>query len=812
MSRRLCIAILIAIPFPAVADDQVDEFFAAVRRGDVKAVETFLDKGVDPKSKTPYGATALHFAADKGNVEITKLLLKHKADPNAADTFYGATPLMWAGMNNHAGVLAELIAAGATGGEGLLRSAAAEGKVDMVKAILTHGKPTVEQLTAARAGATKEEVTDLLTKAGALKPEKKTGELPADMKVFIGTYRNADSGELSVDADGGSLAVSLAGKKIFTLVRDKDDVFKIEGNEAKLTFTRKEAKVDGFTVKVGTGTAQVFTRVESKAVAKKDAALPDVTEPTEKVTKPLNWPQFRGIGATGVADGQYPPTSFDVPKGKNVRWKTPIPGLGHSCPVVWEDRIFITTAVSGDAKAGIKPGQYGDVESVKDDTPHKWFVICLDKKTGNIVWQKETCAGVPKIKRHLKGTHANPTVATNGTHVIVSLGAEGLYCYDRDGNLKWKRDLGKLDSGWFYNPDYQWGFGSSPIIFEDRTIVQCDVGKNSFIAAYSLADGKPIWQTPREEIPSWGTPTVIVGPQRTELVTNSTKFVRGYDPKTGSELWKLGKNAEITVPTPFFAKGLIWITSGYRPIQPIYAIKPGAMGDISLKDKETSNGSIAWSKSKGGPYMPTPIVYGDHLYTCANNGLLTCYEAATGKQVYAERLGGADGFTASPVAADGRLYFTGEENGVRVVKAGPKYQMLAINPLGETCLATPAIADGLLFVRTEHHLVALGRDVKHEKRITKVECFQSADAKSPVKLEPALYEKLVGELGKLDFTRGDPFKLPGRVGPECRLQVTFSDESTLTFYIVGRENLIDAKMEHVWTFSFGEKLMQAMGR
>ncbi|HEX3150545.1 MAG TPA: PQQ-binding-like beta-propeller repeat protein [Gemmataceae bacterium] len=712
MYRLLSLVAVVAIALPIRADDKTDDFFAAVRRGDVRAVETLLDKGVDPKAKTAYGATGLHFAADKGNVEMAKLLLKRKADPNAADTFYGATPLMWASMNNHAGVLAELLAGGATGGEGLLRSAAADGKVDMVKAILAHAKPTVEQLTAARGVATKDDVIDLLTKAGAHKPEKKATAPTDDLKAFIGTYRNAEAGDLTVDADGGSLAVSLGGKKLFTLIRDKDDVFKIEGNEATLTFTRKDGKITGFTVKAGKGNEQAFARVDPKAVAKKDAVLPDVAEPTEKVTKPLNWPQFRGTGATGVADGQYPPTSFDVPKNKNVRWKTPIPGLGHSCPVVWEDRIFITTAVSGDPKAGIKPGQYGDVESVKDDTSHKWFVICLDKKTGNVIWQKEACAGVPKIKRHLKGTHANPTVATDGTHVVVSFGAEGLYCYDRDGNLKWKRDLGNLDSGWFYNPDYQWGFGSSPIIHEDRTIVQCDVGKNSFIAAYSLADGKPIWQTPRDEIPSWGTPTIVVGPERTELVTNSTKFVRGYDPKTGSELWKLGKNAEITVPTPFLAKGLIWITSGYRPIQPIYAIKPGATGDISLKDKETSNASIAWSKAKGGPYMPTPIVYGDYLYTCANNGLLTCYEAATGKQMYAERLGGADGFTASPVAADGRLYFTGEENGVRVVKAGPKYQMLAINPLGETCLATPAIADGLLLVRTEHHLVALGRAEK----------------------------------------------------------------------------------------------------
>jgi hypothetical protein len=709
MPRLLIAAALAAVALPVRADDRSEELFTAAKRGDVKAVQALLDAGVDVQSKSPYGATALHFAADKGHVEVVKVLLQHKSDPNAADTFYKATPLMWASMHNHTAVLGELLAAGAKGGEGLLRSSAAAGNVEMVKAILAHAKPTPEQLTAAWKATTKNEVIELLKTAGAKAPDKAPATAADALKPFAGTYRNPESGELKVDVDGEALVVSSGAQRLLTLARSKNDTFKVEGNESTVTFSRKDGQVSGFTFNSGK-TDMAYYRVEpAKATAKKDVEPPPAVEPSGTVTKPMNWPQFRGPGATGIADGQFPPTSFDVPKGKNVRWKTPIPGLGHSCPVIWDDRVYLTTAVSGDPKAGIKPGQYGDVTSVEDSTPHQWFVFCLDKKTGNIIWQKEACAGVPKVKRHLKGTHANPTVATDGTHVVASFGAEGLYCYGRDGTLLWKQDLGKLDSGWFYDPDYQWGFGSSPVIFEDRVIVQCDAGKNSFLGAYSQADGKPIWKTPREEIPSWGTPTVIVGPERTEVVTNATKFARGYDVKTGTELWRLGKNSEITVPTPFLGKGLIWIASGYSPVQPIYAVKPGATGDISLKEKETKGEWIAWSKTRGGPYMPTPIVYGDYLYTCANSGLLTCYEVATGKQMYSERLGGAGGFTASPVAADGRLYFTGEESGVRVVKAGPKYELLAINPVGETCLATPAISDGLLFMRTEHHLVALGR-------------------------------------------------------------------------------------------------------
>ena len=297
---------------PAWADDRVDEFFAAAHRGDAKAVAEFLDKGVDVNAKTDYGATALHFAADKGHVEVVKLLLKRKADPNVADKFYTATPLVWANIRDRADVIGELLAAGATGGGGLLQSAAARGKPDVVKVIIAHGKPTPEQLTAAWKATKNDEVIELLKKAGAKPPEKSATET------------------------------------------------------AKAT-AKKAA-------------SQRADRVGSSRADRR------------RHQKPLNWPQFRGPDATGVADGQFPPTSFDVPKGKNVRWKTPIPGLGHSCPVVWDDHVFITTAVSGDPKAGIKAGQYGDVESVEDKTVHRWLVLCLDKTTGKIVWERRHAA------------------------------------------------------------------------------------------------------------------------------------------------------------------------------------------------------------------------------------------------------------------------------------------------------------------------------------------------------------------------------------------------------------------------------------
>src|SRR5215212_5146258 len=309
-----------------------------------------------------------------------------------------------------------------------------------------------------------------------------------------------------------------------------------------------------------------------------------------------------------------------------------------------------------------------------------------------------------------KSSHAASTPATDGKYLIVNVGSEGLYAYDLNGKLKWKKDLGVLDAGWFYDVDYQWEYGSSPIIYKNMVIVQADVQKNSFIAAYDIKNGKELWKTSREELPSWGSPTVYEGPQRAELITVGPKKIRGYDPSTGKELWSLGPMSEITTPTPFVAHDLIFVTSGYAPIQPIYAIKLGGNGDLTLKEGKESSDFIAWSKQRGGPYMPTPIVYGDLLYTCSNQGVFTAYNAKTGERVYQERLGGTGAaFTASPVASDGKIFLSSEDGDVFVVKAGLKYELLSKNPVGEVMMATPAISDGLLIVRTVSHLYAFGQ-------------------------------------------------------------------------------------------------------
>src|SRR5207244_4941291 len=239
----------------------------------------------------------------------------------------------------------------------------------------------------------------------------------------------------------------------------------------------------------------------------------------QPVAAPLNWPSFRGADGTGVAEGQNPPVAWNGPKNESIRWKTPIPGLGHSCPVVWGDRVFVTTAVSsGEADPKIRVGNYGDVESVNDTSKHSWQVICLNRDSGQVLWTRTAYEGVPKIKRHLKGSQANCTPATDGRHVVACFGSEGLYCYDFAGKLLWKRDLSTLDSSFALDREYEWGFGNSPVLHDGLCILQCDLSRDSFIAAFRLEDGSTVWSTPRDEIPSWSSPVVWRNSKRTEIV------------------------------------------------------------------------------------------------------------------------------------------------------------------------------------------------------------------------------------------------------------------------------------------------------
>ena len=420
-----------------------------------------------------------------------------------------------------------------------------------------------------------------------------------------------------------------------------------------------------------------------------------------------NWPSFRGQSASGVSTNPGP-TAWDVSANKNVLWKTAVAGLALSSPVIHGNHLFLTTAAGQNENKELKVGLYGDIQPVNEHTPYAFKLLCLDKSTGKVLWERTAHEGIPKVKRHPKSSHANPTPATDGKHVVAFFGSEGLYCYDVNGDLLWKKDLGVLDAGFFRVPTAQWGFASSPIIHDDRVIVQCDVQKGSFVAAFSLKDGGELWRTPREEVPTWGTPTVHVSPNRSQVICNGWKEIASYDVATGKRLWNMRGGGDIPVPTPVVAHDLIFITNAHGPQSPIYAIKTSATGDITLRDGEDSNEHIAWAYRRGGNYMQTPIVVGEHLFLCRDNGVVTCFEAKTGKRLAETKLGdGRTGFTASPVAAGDKLYFTSEEGSVYVVAANPKLEIVATNPLGDLSMATPAVSDRTLYFRTSSHVIAV---------------------------------------------------------------------------------------------------------
>ncbi|HYO63709.1 MAG TPA: PQQ-binding-like beta-propeller repeat protein [Pyrinomonadaceae bacterium] len=452
---------------------------------------------------------------------------------------------------------------------------------------------------------------------------------------------------------------------------------------------------------------------EAETVAARRIVHTSVARPPsrpEPNTAAGSWPSFRGPQAAGVADGQNLPDRWDGPKGENILWRTPLPGLAHSSPVVWGGRLFVTSAVSSDPKASFRPGLYGDGDASQDRSPHRWVLYALDKRTGKILWERTAHQGVPLDRRHIKSTYANSTPATDGRVVVAWFGSQGVYAYDVNGRFLWKVDLGRLDLGAYDIPTYEWGPASSPVIWNGLVILQCDTQKDSFLIALDADTGRTVWKTDREELPSWGTPTVALTSKGAELVTNASNFIRGYDPRTGRELWRLGRSSKITAPTPVFAEDMFVIASGRSPERPIYVVRAGARGDLTLAEGETASASVAWSRTGRGSYMPTPLAYRGILYVLANNGTLDAYDLRTGEEIYRQRLPlVGSGFSASPVAADGKLYLSNEDGDILVVTAGRTFAHVATNPMGELLMATPALSEGVMYVRSAQSLFAVGR-------------------------------------------------------------------------------------------------------
>lgn len=423
-----------------------------------------------------------------------------------------------------------------------------------------------------------------------------------------------------------------------------------------------------------------------------------------------NWPGYRGADAAAVAPSPAaPPVAFDVPASVNIAWKTPLPGLAHSSPVVWGDRVYVTTAVAaenGDAATSVLTGDSSaaGIGAANDMVVHSWRLVALDRATGAIVFDREAYAGVPRMKRHVKASHASATPATNGDVIVALLGSEGLFCFGMDGAVRWRVDLGVMDVGLVGDPTYQWGPASSPVIFENLVIVQNDRHRESFLAAYDLATGREVWRATRDELPSWATPLIVTRNGRDELITNSGKFIRAYDPRTGRELWRMAdSDTQVKVPSPVVAGDLVIVTGGWPSNgRPIYAFRPGLSGEVA------ADAALAWSTERGSPYTPTPVVHDGVLHVISDNGILSAYDVETGARIYQQRVSETAGaFSASPIVAGGNLYLASEDGEIFVARAGRDYALLASNPVGEILMATPAVAGDMLIVRTQHHLIGV---------------------------------------------------------------------------------------------------------
>jgi outer membrane protein assembly factor BamB len=413
-----------------------------------------------------------------------------------------------------------------------------------------------------------------------------------------------------------------------------------------------------------------------------------------------DWPQFRGPQSSGVADDPALPDTWTATR--NVVWKTEIPGSGWSSPVVWGDRIFVTSVISTVAPETPKKGLYfgGNREGVPTDE-HRWMVYAVDWKTGRIVWEREVHHGVPGSSHHLKNTYASETPVTDGERVYAYFGNIGLFVFDMDGKPVWSQKWEPVRTR------YGWGTAASPVLYKERIYVVNDNDDKSFLATLDKRTGKQIWRVERDEGSNWSTPYIWESGHRTEVITSGTRKVRSYD-LDGKLLWELGGMSSIAIPTPFAQHGLLFVASGYvgDTVRPVYAVRPGARGDISLKDGETSNENIAWYQRQAGPYNPSPLVYGDYYYTLLDRGMLTCHDARTGREIYGkQRLDPeSSAFTASPWAYNGKIFALSEDGDTFVMQAGSEFKLIGKNPLGEMCMATPAIARGSLIIRTASKL------------------------------------------------------------------------------------------------------------
>lgn len=419
-----------------------------------------------------------------------------------------------------------------------------------------------------------------------------------------------------------------------------------------------------------------------------------------------HWPQFRGAQADGMGEGATLPESWSATE--NVVWKVRVPGWGWSSPIVWGNRVFVTSAV-GETElptpsvGGYPGGHIGSGEV------HRWMLFCFDTESGRLLWEYEAHRGIPPQPRHPRSSFANKTPVTDGQRVYAYFANIGLFCVDLDGRELWERR-------W---PSYPmrdgWNTGSSPVLADGRVFIQNDNEQESFVEALDAASGRTLWRMPREERSTWSTPYLWDSGARRELVTIGMNRIRSYAPADGRLLWELRGTAGLVSQTPLARHGLLYAGAGYH-YGPLYAIRPGAQGDITLPAGETRSDWVAWSQKRGSSIHPGYLISGDRLFVCYDSGLLGCFDAKTGEEVLAKtRLDTRGGrFYASPWSYNGRIFLLNENGDTWVIEDAPTYRLVRKNSLGDVAWATPAIARGSLYLRTYAWLFRLQQRANDE--------------------------------------------------------------------------------------------------
>ncbi|MDP6580181.1 MAG: PQQ-binding-like beta-propeller repeat protein [Vicinamibacterales bacterium] len=382
------------------------------------------------------------------------------------------------------------------------------------------------------------------------------------------------------------------------------------------------------------------------------------------------WPRWRGPSGQGVVEETgFPDTWSDT---SNVLWKTSVPGSGHSSPIVWNDRIFLTTSRNGGRRVSI---------------------LSFRRSDGALLWETDAPEGRAEYV-HGKNSPAAATATTDGERVYASFGSRGMLAVDFDGNIVWHRDLGRIDN--YHGP------AGSPLLYRDTVIIYQDQNGGAFVIALDTRTGETRWRTDRSASVGWGTPIAVTVGDHDELIVSSQRQVQSYDPVSGEELWSCGGNLFEVIPTPVVGHGLIFCASGRAG--PTLAIRPGGRGDVS-------DTHVAWKTTRGSPFVPSPVVYGDYLYQLNDmSSIVTCLNAKTGETVWQERLGRPrrEGISASPVVVDDKLFVTNDDGETFVLKTGPEFELLHINDIGARTLASPALVDGIWYIRTSQELFAIG--------------------------------------------------------------------------------------------------------